>query len=212
MNLSNRIKQSQKLNKKLHREIRVQSVFDVTIYTIQNRVHSSIKNVSFCKNKGHTSKVCRKKTKSSLTIKHPSNIVSETILVENSEDDLFSIYWLLTSNVTPPVTVFIIISDHTLPIEIDTGASISFLNLETFQKVNYESNISLLPTKSKLKTYSGEIVSPKGQSEIGFSYEGNKIKTTFLITDERSSNVLGRDILGKLQLNWKDIFNFVWSF
>ena len=161
----------------------------------------------FCKNKGHTSKVWRKKAKLSLPIKHSSNVVSETILVENSEDDFFSIYRLLTSNVTPPITVFITIADHTLPIEIDTGASISLLNWETFQKVNYESNISLLPTKSKLKTYSGETVSPKCQSEIEFSYEGSKIKTTFLITDERSLNVLGRDILVKLQLNWKDIFN-----
>ena len=82
----------------------------------------------FCKNKGHTSKVCRKKTNSSLPIKHSSNVVSETILIENPEDDLFSIYRLLTSNVTPPITVFITIADHTLPIEIDTGASLSLLN------------------------------------------------------------------------------------
>ena len=65
----------------------------------------------------------------------------------------------------------------------------------------------MLPTKSKLKTYSGEIVSPKGQAEIEFLYEGKKIKTTFLITNKQSPNVLGRDILGKLQLNWKEIFN-----
>ena len=50
-------------------------------------------------------------------------------------------------------------------------------------------------------------MSPKGQSETEFCYEGNKIKTTFLSKDERLPNVLGRDILGKLQLNWKDIFN-----
>ena len=65
----------------------------------------------------------------------------------------------------------------------------------------------MLPTKSKLKTYSGEIVPPKGQAEIEFIYEGKKIKTTILITNEQSPNVLGRDILGKLQLNWKEIFN-----
>ena len=57
-----------------------------------------------------------------------------------------------------------------------------------------------------MKTYSGETVSPKDQSEIEFSYEGNKIKIT-LITDEHSPNLLGREILGKIQLNWKDIFN-----
>ena len=50
-------------------------------------------------------------------------------------------------------------------------------------------------------------MSPKGQSEIEFCYQGNKIKTTFLSKDERLPNVLGRGILEKLQLNWKDIFN-----
>ena len=49
----------------------------------------------FCKNKEHPSKVCRKKANSSLPIKHSSNEVSETILVENSEDGFFSIYWYL---------------------------------------------------------------------------------------------------------------------
>ena len=65
----------------------------------------------------------------------------------------------------------------------------------------------MLLTKSKLKKYSEEIVSPKGQAEIEFIYEGMKFETTFLITNEQSPNVLGRDILGKLQLNWKEIFN-----
>ena len=59
-----------------------------------------------------------------------------------------------------------------LLIEVDTGASISLLNWETFQKVNYKSNISSFLTKSKLKTYSGEIVSAQGKSDIEFSYEG----------------------------------------
>ena len=97
---------------------------------------------------------------------------------------------VLTSNVTLLTTIFTTIAGHTLPKEIDTGALISFLNRETFQKVNYESNILLLPTKSKLKMYSGEIVSSKGKSETKFTYEGNKIKTTFLITDKHSPNVM----------------------
>ena len=109
----------------------------------------------FGKNKGHTSKVCRKKARSSLPIKHSSNVVLEITLVESLEDDLFSIYRLLTSNIMPAITVFIIIAGHNLPIEIDTGALTSLLNWEAFQKVNCESDISLLPTKSKLKANSG---------------------------------------------------------
>ena len=146
----------------------------------------------FYKSKGRTSKVCRKKAKSSLSINHSSNVVSETTLVESSEDDLFSIYRFLASNITPPITVFITIAGQNLPIEIDTEASISLLNWETFQKINCESNISL-PTKSKFKMYSAEIVSPKGKSDIEFTCEGNKIKTTFLITDAASEVVSTSD-------------------
>ena len=118
--------------------------------------------------------VCRKKAKSSLPIKHSSNVVSETILVENSEDDLFSIHWLLTSNVTPPITVFVTIVGHTLAIDINTVALISFLNWETFQKVNHELNISLLLTESKLKISSGEIVSQKANLKLNLRMKVTK--------------------------------------
>ena len=139
------------------------------------------KQCFFCGNKGHASKVWRKKARSNQNhvVKQSSNVVIETIPNENSEDDVFSIYQLRNSNPSTPITVFITIANHKLPIEVDTGASISLLNWNTFQKLNCKSNISLLPTKSKLKTYSGEIVSPKGQAEIEFFYEGKKIKTTF---------------------------------
>ena len=98
----------------------------------------------------------------------------ETIPDENCEDDLMSIYQLRNSNPNPPITVFITIANHKLTMEVDTGASISLLNWNTFQKLNCKSNISLLPTKSKLNTYSGEIVSPKGNSEMEFVYGGKK--------------------------------------
>ena len=144
-------------------------------------------------------KSLHKKAKSSLPIKHSSNVVLETTLVENSEDHLFSI--VLTSNITPPITIFLTREGHTLPNEINTGALIRLLNWKTFQKVNSESNISLLLTNSKLKTNSDEILSPKGKSNFQFTYEGNKIKTMFFIADKRPPNVLVRDILGKLELN-----------
>ena len=156
------------------------------------------KQCFFRGNKRHTSKVCRKKARSNQhhVVKLSSNAVIETIPDENSVDDVFTIYQLRNSNPSTLITVFITIANHKLPIEVDTGASISLLNWNTFQKLNCKSNISSLPTKSKLKTYSGETVSPKGQADIAFLYERKKIKTTFLITNEQSPNVLGRVIFG----------------
>ena len=48
MNLGNRMRQSQKLNRKLHQGIRVQSVFDLTFHTIKNHVHL-LTNILFAK-------------------------------------------------------------------------------------------------------------------------------------------------------------------
>ena len=103
--------------------------------------------------------------------------------------------------------MFITIADHTLPIDIDFGALISLLNWKAFQTVNPKSNISLLSTKSKFKMYSRKTGSTKDQSEIKLSYEFSKIRTTFLIAGEQSPNILGRNIFGKLQLNWKNILH-----
>ena len=108
-----------------------------------------------------------------------SNAAIETIPDENSEDDVFSIYQLRNSNPSTSITVFITIANHKLPIEVDTGASISLLNWNTFQKLNCKSNISLLPAKSKLKMYSGEIVSLKGQAEKEFFMKERKSKPLF---------------------------------
>ena len=49
MNLSKQMRQSQKLNRKLHQEIKVQSVFDVTIHTIRSRVYSGTNKFFFAK-------------------------------------------------------------------------------------------------------------------------------------------------------------------
>ena len=119
------MKQFRKLNRNLLREIIADIALDVAIYTIWNYINSLIKNVFFWKkNKCHTSKVYRKKAMSSLSIKQSSNVISETILDENSDHHLGSIYQLLNWNSTPPVTVFFTISDYTLSIEKDTEASI----------------------------------------------------------------------------------------
>ena len=57
--LRNQIRQSQKFNSKLHREISVQNVSGVTITQSEITSPFTDRNMFF-KNKGHTSKVSRK--------------------------------------------------------------------------------------------------------------------------------------------------------
>ena len=41
--------------------------------------------------------------------------------------------------------------------------------------------------------------------EVEFFYEGKNVRSKFLITSEKYPNVLDRDVLGTLCLNWKEL-------
>ena len=93
----------------------------------------------------------------------------ETTDEGQSDEDFFMIYQLDHKKSTWPIVITSSIENQNIPIEIDTGASVSLINWETFKKINCKSNIILSPTSCKLKTYSGKIINPKGQCEIEFT-------------------------------------------
>ena len=82
--------------------------------------------------------------------------------------------------------------------EVDTGASVS--NVSTFNQIKNE-NDSILPTKSKLKTYTGEIVKPKGEVKVNMEYKDQSICIIPVILMENRPNLLGRNVLKVLLLN-----------
>ena len=51
--------------------------------------------------------------------------------------------------------------------EVNTGASISLLNFNTYNDVKVEEN-DLLPTLTRLRTYTGKIVKTRAESGIKF--------------------------------------------
>ena len=100
------------------------------------------KECFFCKNKGHTSKVCRKKAKSNLPTQQFSNVISETTDEGQSDEDFLTFYQLNHKS-TRPIVITISIENQNIPVEIDTGASISLINWDMFNKINGKSNIIL---------------------------------------------------------------------
>ena len=159
----------------------------------------------YYKNKKHI-KVCRKKTAEENVRAHSSNIVTR---VKLEDFDLLAIY-RLNYKLAPPVKVNIEENRFVFPMEVNTGASTSLLNWDTFQKINISSQFILSPTKCKLETYSGKIALPKGVVvEVEFSYKRKNVGSKFLITSEKYRNVLGRDGLGMLCLNWSKLFGLL---
>ena len=90
--------------------------------------------------------------------------------------------------------------------EIDRGASTSLVNYKTFIKFFGNAN-KMTSTSSKMRTYASEVVSPMGEVELEFIYDNQKAVTSVIIMEGNYSNLLGRDILRKIKLNWEELFN-----
>lgn len=58
-----------------------------------------------------------------------------------------------------------------------------------------------------LKTYTGKFVTPRGESKMKFQYERKLMLHNFIITNDSSPNVLWRDVLETLRLNWDNLFS-----
>ena len=88
---------------------------------------------------------------------------------------------------------------------MDTGASVNLINVSTFNQ-NKNENDSILSSKSKLRTYTGEIVTPKREVKVNIEYKGQSLYIPVIVT-ENGPNLLGRDVLKILQLNWFELFH-----
>ena len=82
--------------------------------------------------------------------------------------------------------------------KIDTGASSTFTQLKHLQTEG-------LPT---LRTYAGGIVQPTGKLTVSVEYEHNPTRLLqLLVVPGRGPNLIGRDWLNKIHLNWFTVHN-----
>ena len=86
--------------------------------------------------------------------------------------------------------------------EIDTGASISIINYNTYLKLFRKLRILLVASNVMLRTYSGNVMKVRGKFEVVFEYEDQKLKHHFFAVDGASPNLLGRDILSLIVIYW----------
>ena len=124
------------------------------------------KECSYCKKKGHTIKVCRKR-KDSLNRSVTSNVTNavDDLYSDDehvSEDDIFNIYYHenVRKDKVAPRKFHAFINSFSVTFETDTGATINMINEETTNLVKRKSAVNLVPSSSKIRTYSGELINP----------------------------------------------------
>ena len=99
------------------------------------------------------------------------------------------------------------INGATLQMEIDTGSAMTLISQATFSKLWSQGNAPVLEsTPIRLRTYSGEELKVVGRAVVRVGSGGKEVKELELVVvSSKSPSLLGRDWLGRLRLDWREI-------
>ena len=125
--------------------------------------------------------------------------------MEVDDDQFYDIYSLSMAR-NPPLVVEAKMSGTDIKVKVDTGASKSIINMETYNAIKCKSD-SLTYTNSKLRTYSGDLIKPEGMIEESFMYGNQCLVVLFIVANTKGLNLLVRDVLRFLWLNWEKLLN-----
>ena len=184
-----------------------------------NSCYFKDQNCRKCGKKGHIAKVCRssssvskskdkeskdkEKDKTTSTSKqklnnHKMELNSQTHDTPNLEA-LFNV----DNSTTPVITVTPTVNGIQLPMELDTGASVSLISERTwreqFQAAPLES------TSVVLKTYTGQNLRVLGQLTVDVQYEQQRNSLPLLVVTGQGPPLLGRNWLAHIRLNWQQV-------
>ena len=102
-----------------------------------------------------------------------------------------------------PIQVDMWIGDQELPMEVDTGASLSIISEQTYHSLIKAP--ALLLTQARLRTYTGEPMPVLGLITVPVHHNNKQKILPLLVVKGGGPSLLGRDWLQHLRLDWKAI-------
>jgi predicted aspartyl protease len=95
-----------------------------------------------------------------------------------------------------PVMVTLLVDEQEVQTEVDTGASLSFIPWNTYQKLKKKTRMR--PSTTNLRTYSGERVKVLGILNVEVEYNNQKQALTLMVVEGNGPRLLGRHWLTKI--------------
>jgi hypothetical protein len=99
------------------------------------------------------------------------------------------------------------IDGTTTEMEIDTAASVTIINEQTWSKCT--NNRRPWPTDLRVRDYSGNLVPLVGEGMVQVRYADQEVRLPVVIAGGTRANLLGRNWLRQIQLKWHEIFSGV---
>ena len=168
-----------------------------------------------CGKVGHIQKACRSKGKTRdqehkgkkrAQPQRAHQIVTEDD-VDSEEDSSYDIFKLSQTRVAP-VRVNLSLEQVDIPMEVDTGASVTLISQTTLDKLReHAPTLQLHPSEEKLRTYTGEEIPVMGRVTVKVQHRGQEEQLSLVVVAGEGPSLLGRDWLSKLKLDWKSIFS-----
>ena len=157
-----------------------------------------------CGKRGHLKRVCRSRPTDGRTPgpKQPIHKAQQDVLDLPAE---YTMYPVTGPNAKPWQTP-ISVEDHSLVMEVDTGAAVTVISEATFNQVGGVSSLSQLhPSMVKLRTYTGEEIPVVGELSVKVQCQGQVEQLPLVVVAGDGPSLLGRDWLAKLKLDWSTI-------
>ena len=156
-----------------------------------------------CHKKGHIARACKSRQNRQGTEPGKSNKKthyvndslqpSEQPLTNDSTYNLFTI----GGSGQNPIVVELTVNNLPVQMELDTGASLSLLNKQTYDKIP---NLQLQPTDIQLKTYT-EVLQILGEAKVTVNYGEQTEQLVVYVVKGNGPNLMGRDWLSSLQVS-----------
>ena len=161
-----------------------------------------------CGKLGHIAKMCKgdKNNPGPAGADHRADLVEQEehpAAIETDELPLFNIQMVKNQLSEPSITITPEVNTVSLPMELDTGASVSLISDQTLRE--HFPNTKLTPSDVRLKTYTGERLTVLGEMTAQVRYRGQECTLPLLVVSGRGPSLFGRNWLQKLKLDWGSI-------
>ena len=155
-----------------------------------------------CKKVGHLAAVCRSRLKAK---------ASSNQLIVHDDESIGQVFHNL-SRKDKPFTVTLEVEGKPVLFEIDTGASVSLLSKDTFQRTWKKKRPPLEVSTTTLRTYTGQQIPVKGRAFVHVSHQGQTKTLSILVVSGKGPSLLGRDWIRDLNIGSEIIVNHVDTF
>ena len=119
----------------------------------------------------------------------------------------YKLFEVGTQDKVDPYMVPVVIDGATLLMEIDTGSALTLISQTTFSALWPQGKSPHLESTSiRLRTYSGEELRVVGRAVVGVRCGGQvEEELGLVVVGGNGPSLLGRDWLGRLRLDWREI-------